>query len=34
MQLASKMRFVSAQLVALLDEGGPWIRPARHVGMR
>jgi len=29
MQLASKMRFVSAQLVALL-EGDLWIRSARH----
>ena len=29
MQLASKMRFVSAQLVALL-EGDLWLRSARH----
>ena len=29
MQLASKMRFVSAQLIALL-EGDLWIRSARH----
>ena len=29
MQLASKMRFVSAQLVALLD-GDLWLRNARH----
>ena len=29
MQLASKMRFVSAQLIALL-EGDLWLRSARH----
>ena len=29
MQLASKMRFVSAQLLALL-EGDLWLRSARH----
>lgn len=34
MQLSSKMRFVSAQLLALLDDGGEeeplWLRSARH----
>jgi threonine aldolase len=29
-QLASKMRFVSAQFVALLGEGDLWLRSARH----